>query len=170
MTITLCVFILSSRFFPLTFEENTVPYETPPRGSDTPVASFGGARRPAEPPVIRRSGKSATSPNRDFQLQTSRGNNAHDARPPHAAPAHFNRRPTSEVGRLLLCCTSTQIIFPSALQECVHSLTFQNSEDQGILYFQDPLWGQTCQAPDLIVQIPHPWAKRLPWLRAMRRF
>ena len=105
MTITLCVFILSSRFFPLTFEENTVPYETPPRGSDTPVASFGGARRPAEPPVIRRSGRSAASPNRDFQLQASRGNNARDARSPHVAPAQSSRRPTSEVGSLLFCCT-----------------------------------------------------------------
>ena len=34
-----------------------------------------------------RSGKSAASPNRDFQLQASRGNNARAARPPHAAPA-----------------------------------------------------------------------------------
>ena len=149
-----------------------------PGGPGCPVcpvsrsSPFSGKRHSCRFTMTRqgRSGKSAASPNRDFQLQTSRGNNAHDARPPHAAPARSSPRPTSQVGSLLLCCTSTQIIFPSALQECVHSLTFQDSEDQGILYFQDPLWGQTCQAPDLIVQIPHPWAKRLPWLRAMRRF
>ena len=52
-----------------------------------------------------RSGRSAASPNRDFQLQTSRGNKARAVRPPQAASVRSSRRPTSEVGSLLFCCT-----------------------------------------------------------------
>ena len=43
-------------------------------GGDTTAASHGGARRPAEPPAIRRSGESAASPNGDTPTHTQTTN------------------------------------------------------------------------------------------------
>ena len=72
---------------------------TCPAGLISRCSPYSGKRHSCRFTMTRqfRSGRSAASPNRDFQLHASRGDNARDARPPHAVPAHFNRRPTSEV-------------------------------------------------------------------------
>ena len=70
-------------------------------------APLSGKRHSCRFTMMRqcRSGRSAASPNRDFQLKASRDNNACAARPPQAASVRSSRRPTSEVGSLLFCCT-----------------------------------------------------------------